>query len=452
MALFADYMASVEPQVLQTAQSTSSSSDERPTVQRRFVGRKARINNTDGSNQTLATRTPRKSKVPVLNQIPPEILDDADLNSAISSLLPANYDFEIHKCIWNIRRHKYSRIALQMPEGLLIFACVISDILERFAGHDISCVIMGDVTYGACCIDDFTAKALGCDLLIHYAHSCLVPVDVTEMRVLYVFVSITINEQHLIATLKENFDPGKRLALVGTIQFNGALHAVRNAALAEPQTLGGLTVQVPQISPLSRGEILGCTAPRIDPADTDAIVYVGDGRFHLEAAMIQNPGLPAYRYDPYSRKFTHETYEHDEMLHVRHDAVQAAKSAKKVGVILGTLGRQGNYATFDHIRQLLANRGIDYTLLLLSEIFPQKLAEFTHLDAFVQIACPRLSIDWGYAFAKPLLTPYEASIAFGNTELWSSLEDVLHGQGDGYRMDYYAKDGLGRTRQATVSR
>ena len=32
---------------------------------------------------------------------------------------------------------------------------------------------MGDVTYGACCVDDFTAKALGADLLIHYGHSCL---------------------------------------------------------------------------------------------------------------------------------------------------------------------------------------------------------------------------------------------------------------------------------------
>ena len=29
------------------------------------------------------------------------------------------------------------------------------------------------------------------------------------------------------------------------------------------------------------------------------------------------------------------------------------------------------------------------------------------VDAWIQIACPRLSIDWGYAFKKPLLSPYE---------------------------------------------
>ena len=29
---------------------------------------------------------------------------------------------------------------------------------------------MGDVTYGACCVDDYTARSLGCDFLIHYGH------------------------------------------------------------------------------------------------------------------------------------------------------------------------------------------------------------------------------------------------------------------------------------------
>ena len=50
-------------------------------------------------------------------------------------------------------------MALQFPEGLLMYACVIADILEKHTGCDT--VIMGDVTYGACCVDDYTAKSLG---------------------------------------------------------------------------------------------------------------------------------------------------------------------------------------------------------------------------------------------------------------------------------------------------
>ncbi|KAG5463553.1 MAG: putative diphthamide synthesis protein-domain-containing protein, partial [Olpidium bornovanus] len=84
-------------------------------------------------------------------------------------------------------------------------------------------LIMGDVTYGACCVDDFTARALGCDFLVHYGHSCLVPVDVTQMKTMYVFVDIGVDTQHFVDTVKKNFEPGLRLGLVGTIQFATAV-------------------------------------------------------------------------------------------------------------------------------------------------------------------------------------------------------------------------------------
>ena len=40
-----------------------------------------------------------------------------------------------------------------------MYACVITDILTKYTKADV--IIMGDVTYGACCVDDFTSRALG---------------------------------------------------------------------------------------------------------------------------------------------------------------------------------------------------------------------------------------------------------------------------------------------------
>lgn len=228
---------------------------------------------------------------------PPDILNDPAINDAIS-LLPSNYSFEIHKTIHRIRSLDSKKIALQFPEGLLLFATTISDIITTFCPGT-ETLIMGDVTYGACCIDDYTARALGCDLLVHYAHSCLIPVDVTKIKTLYVFVDISIDISHLIATLERNFQSGKTIAMVGTIQFNATLHNVRPVL-----EQAGFKVIIPQIAPLSKGEILGCTSPRLSDDAADLILYLGDGRFHLESAMIHNPSMPAYRYDPYSRKLT----------------------------------------------------------------------------------------------------------------------------------------------------
>jgi 2-(3-amino-3-carboxypropyl)histidine synthase len=222
---------------------------------------------------------------------------------------------------------------------------------------------MGDVTYGACCIDDYTAVALGCDMLVHYGHSCLgvyahlaspngnlmpvnpVPIDQTTIKTLYVFVEIAIDSAHLSRTIRLNFPAGRqqfhellldseeadaeipagqqigprrqhlqlegpesssipfgsgdfsdheptRLALVSTIQFVAALqrlkedltielsdysaHSSQNSSsqLADTQRslfwTGKYEATIPRSKPLSPGEILGCTAPRL--RDVDALM------------------------------------------------------------------------------------------------------------------------------------------------------------------------------------
>ena len=46
-----------------------------------------------------------------------------------------------------------------------MYGCVLSDVFKKFGGEVKDVVLLGDVTYGACCVDDLGAKALGCDFL-----------------------------------------------------------------------------------------------------------------------------------------------------------------------------------------------------------------------------------------------------------------------------------------------
>ena len=80
-------------------------------------------------------------------------------------------------------------------------------------------------------------------------------------------------------------------------------------------------------------------------------------------------------------------------------------------------------------------------LLLLSELSPAKVELLPQdlISTFVQTSCPRLSIDWGYAFDRPLLSPYEASVAVGRVHGWSGLEIAGREKGSGdYPMDFYS--------------
>lgn len=106
-------------------------------------------------------------------------------------------------------------------------------------------------------------------------------------------MDIRFDVSHLVETVRFNFTRDKHLAIVGTIQFASSFHEAKRQL--EPH-FDSLTI--PQAKPLSGGELLGCTSPKLS-ADVDAIVYVADGRFHLESIMIANPGVPAYKYDPH---------------------------------------------------------------------------------------------------------------------------------------------------------
>ena len=525
------------------------------------------------------------------NDIPAHIKNNDQLHHIIATTLPADYEFEIPKTIWRIEKSNAQAVALQLPEGLTMYASTIGDILLKFAyrfmphqqqqgGDDgernrpkeiKSLSILGDVTYGACCIDDLSARALGCDLLVHYGHSCLVPLTCTVIPCLYVFVEIRVDVQHLVECVKLTFAEEEKsrsmqnkttgriieALVLGTVQF-------RSAVVESAQKLDGSSSDdgdtpirfeaiVPQAKPLSPGEVLGCTAPSglaqmnyqealsktrrrlsrkghrvVSDATTSAatvnnnntivgnitrdrvMIFLADGRFHLEAAMISNPSLRALRYDPYSKTLTEERYEIVKMKKIRRDAILSVRqilgiapptqqmdiiNGKRLdpvcqssddiansillqegsshlttkrraapitmGIILGTLGRQGNPAILSRIRTLLQSHGIRSIILLLSEIFPKKLAMMSNTTpgsesnsggvcAWVQIACPRLSIDWGHYFCVPVLSPFELFVALGEVadpSLWvaksEGKEETANSEENaaGYPMDFYSQNG-----------
>ena len=60
------------------------------------------------------------------------------------------------------------------------------------------------------------------------------------------------------------------------------------------------------------------------------------------------------RYDPYSKKFTREYYDHEEMRSTRKRLIREAMGVQCYGVILGTLDRQGSPRILSTLKDLLA--------------------------------------------------------------------------------------------------
>lgn len=105
--------------------------------------------------------------------------------------------------------------------------------------------------------------------------------------------------------------------------------------------------------------MLGCTSPAL-PENAEAresVIFISDGRFHIESTMIKNPHLRFFQYNPYSRQMTEEVYVHEQMHTIRRGEVEKAKKANMFGIIFGTLGRQGNQGLLSEIQNLLKKNG-----------------------------------------------------------------------------------------------
>lgn len=109
---------------------------------------------------------------------------------------------------------------------------------------------------------------------------------------------------------------------MGTVQFNTVMFESRKQ-LTE---MGYTNIKIPQEKPRSQGEVLGCTSPalEVEKDKNNVMLFIADGRFHMEAAMIANPEFTAYQYNPYSKELTIESYDIDLMKKIRSKEITTA--------------------------------------------------------------------------------------------------------------------------------
>ena len=59
-------------------------------------------------------------------------------------------------------------------------------------------------------------------------------------------------------------------------------------------------------------------------------------------------------------------------------------------------------------------------MLAVKEIIPETLLEFPSIDAYVNTACPRISLEAPEKFSKPVLTTNEFMVAMGEAS-WENM-------------------------------
>ena len=106
--------------------------------------------------------------------------------------------------------------------------------------------------------------------------------------------------------------------------------------------------------------------------------------------------------------------------------------AERVGLVLGSNGgHELSVACLNRLRELaLASGKTPYTVVV-GDPTPQKLANFPEMDIFVLVGSPEASILPARGFYKPIIHPWEFSMAATGEEwdgaYWANWEKILGG-------------------------
>lgn len=322
------------------------------------------------------------------------------------------FDFEEERIKQEITKLEAKRILIQLPEGLKPEAPRLARVVEKTGALPI---ISADPCYGACDLATAEAESLGVDLIIHYGHAKLLKYE--RVPTIYVEARATINVDDAVEKALPLLEKWCKIGLATTVQHVQTLDNVKEILLH-----AGKTVAIGDAGHMSySGQVLGCDYSNVKSiaSDVEAFLFVGGGRFHALGVALST-SKPTIVADPYEKRAFSVNEEARKILKQRWASIEEAKKAKTFAVLVGLKPGQKRLEEALSIKEKLEKNGKKAHLFAIKSITPEALMNFPTVDAYVNTACPRLSLDDASKFRKPVLTMNETFVIVGELS-WEKL-------------------------------
>jgi 2-(3-amino-3-carboxypropyl)histidine synthase len=295
-----------------------------------------------------------------------------------------------------INNQKPASVALNGPEGLASRIQELADNIEET--YHIPVYVIGDSCWGSCDLNTHAADLLGADILFNIGHTIamqslgkkVVMINAyddisfenvarkyaSELKARYSTLSLLTDSQHLnqIASVKKIFEDYGYNIIIGRGKGQ-----------------------------LSDAQVFGC---EFYPAHylkdrVDAYIFLGQSMFHA-AGIAMSTERPTYMLDPYFQEYLEVTEFAKSLQKKAILAIYNALDAQRIGLIIGL--KEGQFAQVRalELKRTLEKLGKKIQLIALTEVTEERVQNFKQIDAFIQIACPRISTD--NHFKKPMLS------------------------------------------------
>ena len=290
-------------------------------------------------------------------------------------------------------------VALNGPDGLLP---KVQDLALRIGKKfGIPAYLLADTTWGTCDLNSIGAEILNAEILFNIGHTNKIEIFEKNVIMINAFDDISFDKvtKKCIELVR-----GKTISLITDSQHLHQIESVKNM-LEE----NGVDVKIGKgKGQLNDGQVFGCEFyPATETMDkVDANVFLGQSNFHAAGVALAT-NRPTFILDPYFNEIQEITEFARKLQKKATLAIYKAAEAETFGVIVGLKEGQLSKLTAIKFKKELENLGKTVHLIALTEITNERLRNLKDIDAFIQVACPRISTDM--KFDKPLLSTPQAT-------------------------------------------
>ncbi|MFB5610047.1 MAG: diphthamide biosynthesis enzyme Dph2 [Nitrosarchaeum sp.] len=298
-----------------------------------------------------------------------------------------------------IESKKPASVSLNGPDGILPQVQETAmNITKKFG---IPAYVLADTTWGTCDLNSNGAKVLGAEIQFNIGHT--INTESFEKNLILINAYDDV-EFESVAKKCVDILKGKKVSLVTDSQ-----HLHQMDKVNEILTSGGIEVKIGKgKGQLNDGQVFGC---EFYPASelkeqVDAYVFLGQSNFHA-AGIALSTNMPTYVLDPYFNEVREVTEFAQKLKKKSTLAIYKAADAQSFGIIIGLKEGQLSKVFALKFKKELEKEGKSVQLFALTDITNERLKNLKGIDAFIQVACPRISTD--NQFDKPVLSTPQAN-------------------------------------------
>ena len=325
------------------------------------------------------------------------------------------YKIDVSHVLEGLRVFSARKVLIQAPLGFRGIAAKLAVLLND---RGFTPVLSNSACWGGCDIAYSEAEQVKADAILHLGHSPFmrrdkIPTIYVECR--YADPSPLMN---MLPKIREALRGERVIGLGASVQWLD--HVTLLASYLEDNGIA-TRIAKPSMFAMHYAQVLGCDYSGLKQleADVDAFMVLGSVFHALGIALLTSK--TTYAIDPVTQTVKELDEHRRRILMQRYANIQKFAEASRIGVIVSTKPGQMRSGLAVLLEHVLRDNGKHATIIATDEIDDKLITDYP-FEAYVNTACPRISVEDQARYAKPVLLPAECLVALRLL----SWEDIIN--------------------------